>query len=72
MAPIKTTSPMTAKQFIPFGIAPPSSSIKSTKPREIKTSMDDIEEIESKKKKWVKLGVMIYKVNVITLSELDE
>jgi hypothetical protein len=34
--------------------------------------MDDIEEIESKKKKWVKLGVMMYKVNVITLSELDE
>jgi hypothetical protein len=51
IAPIKTTSPMTAKQSIPFGITPRSSSKKSTTLRKIDTSMDDIEEIESEKKK---------------------
>jgi hypothetical protein len=42
---------MPAKQFIPFGITPSSSSIKSNTVRKIDTSMDDIEDAESKKRK---------------------
>jgi hypothetical protein len=43
---------MTTEQFIPFNLQPPPKT-KSVTPREIKTSMDDIEEIESEKEKYV-------------------
>jgi hypothetical protein len=41
---------MTTEQFIPFNVQPPPGT-KSVTAREIKTSMDDIEEIESYAKK---------------------
>jgi hypothetical protein len=50
MAPVKTVHPMTTEQFIPFNVSPPPGTQPAT-PREINTSMDDVEEISSKKKR---------------------